>query len=376
MDSVFRFFFKYPLLVFEQGDFVLGLSRTTTLALLVAAALAAAALITYRSIAHDGPVRDKVVLVALRLGLVAVLLLCLARPTLVLKAAVPQQNFLGILVDDSRSMMIADDEGRPRSQFVQRQLTGPNAALLQDLSKRFVLRFFKFSASAGRVASAADAHYEGTSTRLGDALERARDELSGLPLAGIVMFTDGADTSDASLDDALASLKARSIPVFPVGLGQERFTRDIQISRVETPRIVLKGSALVVDVVVSQTGYSGKTVSLNVEDGGRIVTSQPITLPPDGQSLTARVRFTANDAGARLFRFRVAPQDGEEVTQNNARDALLEVQIGEPVIDRQRVRLFNLHRDGRGLNRGEAALDEREYAEFLTDTCCDTLDCV
>jgi arginine-tRNA-protein transferase len=55
-------------------------------------------------------------------------------------------------------------------------------------------------------------------------------------------------------------------------------------------------------------------------------------------------------------------------------DALLEVRIGEPVIDRQRVRLFNLHRDGRGLSRGEATLDECEYAEFLTDTCCDTLE--
>src|SRR5215467_15910419 len=202
MDAVFRFFFKYPLLVFEQGDFVLGLSRSTTFVLLIAAALAAAALITYRSIARDGPVRDKVVLVALRLGLVVVLLFCLARPTLVLKAAVPQQNFLGVLVDDSRSMMIADRDGQPRSQFVQKQLSGPQAALLNELSKRFVLRFFKFSSSAGRITSAADAHYEGTSTKLGDALERARDELSGLPLAGLVMVTDGADTSDTSIDDA------------------------------------------------------------------------------------------------------------------------------------------------------------------------------
>ncbi len=325
MDAVFRFFFKYPLLVFEQGDFVLGVSRPGAIALFVAAAAAAGVLITYRSISHDGPPRDKAVLIALRLSLVAALLFSLLRPVLVLKAAVPQQNFLGILVDDSRSMLIADRDGQPRSQFVQRELTGANAPLLNELSKRFVLRFFKFSSSAGRVASASEARYEGTSTRLGDALERARDELSGLPLAGLVMVTDGADTSDASIDDSLASLKARSIPVFPVGLGQERFTRDIQISRVETPRSVLKGSSLVVDVVVSQTGYSGKTVALNVEDGGRIVTTQEITLPPDGQSLTARVRFTANDAGARLFRFRVAPQDGEEVTQNNARDALLEV---------------------------------------------------
>ena len=325
MDAVFRFFFKYPLLVFEQGDFVLGASRPALVAVLAIAALAAAALLTYRSIVSEGPSRDKAVLVSLRLALVAVLFFCLVRPTLVLKAAVPQQNFLGVLLDDSRSMLIADRDGQPRSQFVQRQLTGPQAPLLNELSKRFVLRFFKFSSSAGRVTSASDAHYDGTSTKLGDALERARDELSGLPLAGLVMVTDGADTSDTSLDNALASLKARQIPVFPVGLGQEHFSHDVQISRVEIPRGVLKGSSLVVDVVISQTGYAGKTVPLNVEDGGRIVATEQVTLPPDGESLTARVRLTANEAGARLFRFRVPAQDGEEVTQNNARDALLEV---------------------------------------------------
>ena len=51
------------------------------------------------------------------------------------------------------------------------------------------------------------------------------------------MVTDGADTSDASLDESLASLKARSIPVFTVGVGQDKFARDIQITRVETPRL-------------------------------------------------------------------------------------------------------------------------------------------
>ena len=325
LDAAFRFLFKYPLVVFQQGDFVLGVSRPVLAALLLAAAIAGGALLTYRSIASEGSSRDKVVLIGLRVLLVAALLFCLIRPTLILKAAVPQQNFLGVMIDNSRSMLIADRDGQPRSQFVQRELSGPTAALLKSLQERFVLRFFRFSSSAGRLGSAAELKYDGTSTKLGDALERARDELSGLPLAGLVMVTDGADTSDASLDESLASLKARSIPVFTVGLGQEHFTRDIQISRVETPRSVLKGSALVVDVVVTQTGYGGRTVPLNVEDQGRIVTTEQITLPPDGQSLTARVRFTANEAGARLFRFRVPQQDGEEVAQNNARDALLEV---------------------------------------------------
>ena len=151
-------------------------------------------------------------------------------------------------------MLIADSNGQPRSRFVQHELGGIDAALLKKLQEQFVLRFFRFSSSAGRLGSPAELKYDGTSTRLGDALERARDELSGLPLAGLVMVTDGADTSDASLDESLASLKARSIPVFTVGVGQEHFTRDIQITRVETPRSVLKGTSLVVDVVVTQTG--------------------------------------------------------------------------------------------------------------------------
>jgi arginyl-tRNA--protein-N-Asp/Glu arginylyltransferase len=55
-------------------------------------------------------------------------------------------------------------------------------------------------------------------------------------------------------------------------------------------------------------------------------------------------------------------------------DELLTVEIGPPVVDRQRVRLFNLHREVRGLASGDSPLDEPAYAEFLTDTCCKTLE--
>lgn len=323
---LFKLFFKYPALVFEQGEFAFAATRTTFVWLAVLAAVGLAALITYRGVATEGKTRDRAVLVGLRLGVLFLLLFCLFRPALILKAAVPQQNFLGILIDDSRSMTIADrGEGQPRTEFVQQQLGQPDSPLLSALSQRFVLRFFRFSSSADRLSNAGDLKYEGTATHLGQALERARDELSGLPLAGLVMVTDGADTSDASLDEPLASLKARSIPVFPVGVGQEHFAHDIQVTRVETPRSILKGTSLAVDVVISQTGYAGASVPLHVEDDGRIVSSQNVTLPPDGQSTTVRVNFTASDAGARLFRFRVEPQAAEQVTQNNARDALVEV---------------------------------------------------
>jgi uncharacterized membrane protein len=325
LEKLFRFLFKYPPLMFQQGDFSWGLSRSVLLVVAAVTAAAVLALLTYRGISAADRRRDRVVLIGLRVAALAVLLFCLFRPTLVLKAAVPQQNFLGVLVDDSRSMSIADRDGQTRAAFVQQQFASQNAPLLRALSQRFVVRFFSFSSASERVSAAANLKYAGTSTHIGQALDRARDELAGLPLAGLVMVTDGADTSDAAIDETLASLKARSIPVFTVGVGQDRFAHDIQVTRVETPRAVLKGTALVVDVVLSQTGYGGQTVPLTVEDDGRIVSTQQVTLPADGESATVKVRFTANEKGARVFKFTVSTQAGEQVTQNNSRDALIQV---------------------------------------------------
>ena len=325
-EQLFRFAFKYPRFVFDQGELAWGVSGPLLTALIVVGGIAVAALLTYHGVGTLTRTRDRVVLVGLRLGVLALLLFSLFRPMLILRAAVPQQNFLGVLLDDSRSMAITDRDGDARSAFVQQAFgRGPDSPLLKALSDKFVLRFFRFSSSVDRVTAPDGLAYDGTATRLGPALDRARDELSGLPLAGLVMVTDGADTSDTTIDEQLAGLKARSIPVFTLGVGRERFEKDIQVTRVETPRTALKGTSLVVDVVLSQTGFSGETVAVTVEDDGRIVNSENVTLPGNGEAATAKVRFTASEAGPRLFSFKVAVQEGEQVTQNNSRDALIEV---------------------------------------------------
>ena len=81
---------------------------------------------------------------------------CLLRPTLILRAAVPQQNFLGILIDDSRSMTIADTDGKPRTDFVQQQLQ-PKTPLLEALSgevRPALLPFLGVGRSAWRAGRA------------------------------------------------------------------------------------------------------------------------------------------------------------------------------------------------------------------------------
>ena len=74
--------------------------------------------------------------------------------------------------------------------------------------------------------------YDGTRTNLVGALDRVREELSSVPLSGIVVVTDGADNSGRSMGEALVPLQAASVPVYTVGLGEEAISPDIQIGRV------------------------------------------------------------------------------------------------------------------------------------------------
>jgi uncharacterized membrane protein len=325
-EKVFQALFSYRPVVFQQGDFRFDITTASFVAAGIAALIMGAAIFTYRPVGVNGRPRDRVVLTALRMVALALVVFCLFRPTLVVKAAIPQQNVVAVLMDDSRSMQIGDwDNNQPRAEFLRQQLAANTSPLLKALSERFLVRTFRFSSTAARVNSVKDLSFGGSQTKIGAALDGVREELAGLPVAGVVLVTDGADTSEASLTNTLLNLKAEKLPVFTVGVGSAKLPRDIQIDRVSTPRTVLKGASLLVDAVITQTGYSGQTVTLDVEDDGRIVGSQKVQLPVDGSPAAVRIRATATEPGPRVFTFKVAPQQGEVVTQNNQRDSLVDV---------------------------------------------------
>ena len=192
---------------------------------------------------------------------------------------------------------------------------------MKALSDRFLVRVFRFSSTAGRLESANDLTFNGSQTRLGRALDGAREELAGLPVSGVVLVSDGADTSDTSLADALLGMKAEKLPVYTVGVGSPQLPRDIQIDRVSTPRSVLKDASLIVDVVVTQTGYAGRTVTVDVEDEGRIVGSEQVPSAGGRQprhGARARRRFRSRAAPVQVPR-RAAAGRGRDRRTTSAR---------------------------------------------------------
>ncbi|HSG48742.1 MAG TPA: hypothetical protein VLA43_13060, partial [Longimicrobiales bacterium] len=215
--------------------------------------------------------------------------------------------------------------GRPRRAWVEETFGPEGSRLVDALGERFALRFYRFSAQAGRVEHAGELGFQGTRTDLGGALTRAREELSSVPLSGLVVVSDGAENGASSLSQALVPLQAASIPVYTVGVGAESLTPDVQLSRVELPATVLKGTGALADVVVTQRGRAGQTVTLVVEDGPRRIAEETLTLGGDGEPTVVRVPLTLEEPGVRTLRFRIPPLDGEAVPENNVRERMVEV---------------------------------------------------
>jgi hypothetical protein len=327
LDRLFELLFKYRPAVFGEGRLALdapGPVAAVVLAVaVIAAALAAASYWRLGGAAPGGAAGRRGVLLALRLTTLAVLAVCLLRPVLVLVASVPGRNTVAVLVDDSRSMRVADWEGRPRGAFAAGAL-GEGGALLAALAEQFTVRVYRFSRAAERVPHAGGLALAGDRSYVGAALERVRADLAELPLAGVVVVTDGADGDPAALRDASLALRARSTPVFAVGVGREASARDLEVARVEMPGAALKGSTVPVDVVLAHAGFGGATVPLVVEDGGRVVARREVTLAGEGAT-PVRLQLPAAEAGARRITVRVPLQEREDVLENNERALVVRV---------------------------------------------------
>ena len=323
VDTVFEFFFKYPPLVFDRGTFAFSASRGAILIALLVILAGLVSISSIRWVITSGRPRERILPVILRSAALLLLLFCVFQPVLVVSTAMPQENFVGILIDDTLSMQLTDYGERPRSALVDELFGSEGGQLLAPLSERFKLRYFAFSSTTGRIRDLSELSFSGQKTHIGQALERARQELAAVPLSGLVVITDGADNNDASLTEPLLALRSRNIPVYTVGVGSPRFSRDVEIERIEIPRSVLRGTTVSVELLIRQRGYGGELVDLVVEESDRILKTQQVELPGDGETAPIRVHFTVNDPGPHNYRFYIREKSDEQIDQNNVRDVMV-----------------------------------------------------
>ncbi|MGD8351228.1 MAG: hypothetical protein PVI79_18420, partial [Gammaproteobacteria bacterium] len=117
---MFEALFKYPAEYFSDGTLILALSWWQMALALPLIFVAVMLLLGYLRIRHGIGLRDLAAVSLLRSLAIAVALFCLSRPLLEISATVPQPGVVGILLDNSISMRLAED-GKPRHAFVDRR---------------------------------------------------------------------------------------------------------------------------------------------------------------------------------------------------------------------------------------------------------------
>ncbi|HMD71262.1 MAG TPA: glutamine amidotransferase [Bryobacteraceae bacterium] len=325
---MFELLFKYPAGLFHKGRFVL-LTPWPPWVLAIAILAAAAVLFWHvrRNCGALGGPRHVAVWL-LESSMAALVLFLLWHPALSVATLRPQQNVVAVLVDDSRSMSIADSAGT-REAAAKKVL---DDGLLASLSGRFQVRLYKFGAAAERIQNAGQLSGAQPATRLGDTLEQVMAESSSLPLGAVVVLSDGADNAGGIGRDTIAAFRRRRIPVHTLGFGNEYPGKDVEIEDVVLPARALPQSRLSATVTLRSYGVSGAKTRLSVKDGGKVLAWREIALKSDGATQSETLVFSCGEAGPRSLEFAVDPVAGEQNTANNAVTRLVEVEKRVPRI--------------------------------------------
>src|SRR5712671_188778 len=325
---MFEFLFKYPRAVFSKGELVLlgAWPKWVLVLFLVAAAAGLAWLIRSRLPQASPHVRNwkAGAIWLLQFAMAALLLILLWQPAIMVAELRPQQNIIAVLVDDSRSMSIADTGATRESQAVKALEGG----VLDQLQKKFQVRLYRIDNGMTRISKLDDLKTSAPApaTHIGDDLKQLAGEAADLPIGAVVLLSDGADNSGGIDLDTISTFRSRRIPVHTVGFGLEQVPHDVEINDAVVAPRALADSRLAAKVSLHQRGYAGQKVMLSVRDAGKVLAARQITLASDGVMQNEPLVFNAGAAGARTLQFTIDPLSGEDNRDNNALTRLVNVE--------------------------------------------------
>ena len=322
---------------------------------IVAAGLGWALVRRHRDLAEKLPMRRVWILQVLRGLLYAAIVFFLTGPTLIDKRERSLPPKLLVLLDSSASMSVQDVNsrktridlakdfllvpkklGKPQTPEEEDEGDAPTS-LLADLRKLYDVQLAHYDARRTPVGAREfkDIKAQGVgSDPLGairSALHSARETRAPAgeeerknqdgPL-GILMLTDGGDTTEAVLPPG----DVKSFPpLIGVGFGTPDTFRDIAIQDIQAPRIAFQGKEMSLEVTLSVKGYSGRKLPIALTREGRIIRTQSIDVRRSPLRRLVKFHFTPNEVGSQVLGVVTPVQRGEIVESNNRVEIPLEV---------------------------------------------------
>ena len=320
---MFEFFFKYPVSMFTKGRFVLLSSWPAwLLVLLIALSTALLAYLTYRRFSNRAPELTKRrvwAVCGMQSTFIALMLLLLWQPAITVAALTSHQNIVAVVIDSSRSMGIADSEGKTRETDALSLL---QTSLLPAIQKRFQVRLYRLGGDLTSTPNLAGIRANEPATDINEGLKKLADDTRDLPIGAVLLLSDGGQNSVEMGESGVAletleALRNRRLPVHTLGFGITRPRHDVELENISVAPDAVVHARLSAAISFIQYGFTGQTVTISIHDGDRPLASKSVTLAPDGVLQTESLFFSPGEAGARDLRFSIDPMPNEENVKNN-----------------------------------------------------------
>lgn len=274
------------------------------------------------------------ILLSLRVLLGAIVVIMLLEPALVLSRIEQRPSELLVLVDTSQSMGLSDawidaqqasdaarvaglDSASDLAKTTRIDLTQKllSSELLEQLKKDgerniHIHRFDERLGGSEMDLTEQDNAFKlgGRSTAVGEAVQQLIQAYQGKDLAGVVVFTDGQNTTPgaSSIRATAQAASEAGVAIFPVGMGTPQGPRNAQVTKLEGSDVIFVNDQAKLTAVVNARGLEDEPATLVLE---RLTADIDNATEEDWQQVDSKDIVLAADATPRRFEFDLLPTE-------------------------------------------------------------------
>lgn len=234
-------------------------------------------------------------------------------------------NAFAVVADNSQSLQVRDEGATTtRGDWIRDRLARESPWSTR-LGQDFDVRRYAFDSHLRAVGEFDGLTFDGPSSSMTGSLDALSRRFRGLPLAGVLLFTDGNRTDPGDLD------WSRLPPIYPVIPPSRGVARDVGVGSVSVSQANFESAPVVVRADVSAVGLAGESVvAVVVDEADKEMGRQEARAAGDGRPLGFRFQFRPDRKGINFFkvrafaagdeaRVRAGDPSGEQTLANNNR---------------------------------------------------------
>jgi uncharacterized membrane protein len=216
-------------------------------------------------------------------------------------------NAFVIVADNSQSLQIRDGEGTRTNGDWMRGLLQGESDWKTRLGQDYDVRSYVFDTHLRAVEGFDGLTFDGVGSAVVTSLDAVAKRFRGLPLAGVLVFSDGNRTDLGELD--VSGLP----PIYPVIPPSRPAGRDVGVNQVSINQTNFESAPVVIRAEISTVGLGRESVvAILADEAGKQVERQTLAATGDGKPLGFRFQFRPERRGVSFYRVQAFPTVDEQ----------------------------------------------------------------